>query len=192
MAEYNPFSSSVQPAGSVRRIRRLVTGLDPDGRSTVLIDDISPHANVSHGTPTYVATDLWRTETSPADNSGPLSDPLAGDGPRSVGPSPRGSVFRLLELPPDRDWRFDDDGTESKPLAFHTTSSIDYAVVLSGEIWAVMDAGEFQMSAGDVLIQRGTAHAWSNRSDAPCLIAFVLIGGTLCGQEPAVQDQPGR
>ena len=57
----------------------------------------------------------------------------------------------------------------------HRTRSIDYAIVLSGEIWAVMDEGETKMVAGDVLIQRGTNHAWANRSNVPCVVAFALI-----------------
>jgi quercetin dioxygenase-like cupin family protein len=57
----------------------------------------------------------------------------------------------------------------------HRTRSIDYAIVLSGEIWAVMDEGEIKMSPGDVFIQRGTNHAWANRSNGPCIVAFVLI-----------------
>jgi len=57
----------------------------------------------------------------------------------------------------------------------HRTRSIDYAIVLSGEIWAVMDVGETKLVAGDMLVQRGTNHAWANRSDAPCVIAFILI-----------------
>ena len=57
----------------------------------------------------------------------------------------------------------------------HRTRSIDYAIVLSGEIWAVMDVGETKLVAGDVLVQRGTNHAWANRSNAPCVVAFVLI-----------------
>ena len=57
----------------------------------------------------------------------------------------------------------------------HRTRSIDYAIVLSGEIWAVMDEGETKMVSGDMLIQRGTNHAWANRSNAPCVVAFVLI-----------------
>ena len=58
---------------------------------------------------------------------------------------------------------------------FHKTDSIDYAIVLSGEIWALMDEGEVLLKAGDVLIQRGTNHAWSNRTEQPCCVAFVLI-----------------
>jgi quercetin dioxygenase-like cupin family protein len=58
----------------------------------------------------------------------------------------------------------------------HTTSSVDYAVVMSGEIWAIVDTGETLLRAGDVLVQRGAAHAWANRTDKPCLVAFILIG----------------
>jgi uncharacterized cupin superfamily protein len=58
----------------------------------------------------------------------------------------------------------------------HKTRSIDYAIVLSGEIWALMDEGEVLMKAGDCLVQRGTSHAWSNRTDKPARVAFVLVG----------------
>ena len=109
----------------------------------------------------------------------PLRDPYDTDQPLSVGPPQNGTVFRTLGLPPDREWRFDAEGDEIPPLAFHTTRSIDYAIVLSGEIWAVLDATEVRMTAGDVLMQRGTSHAWSDRSDEPCLLALVLVGGNL-------------
>src|SRR2546428_13775258 len=66
------------------------------------------------------------------------------------------------------------DSTSATPM-MHKTASVDYAIVLAGEIWAVMDEGETCMKAGDVLIQRGTNHAWSNRSSAPALVAFVLV-----------------
>jgi len=62
---------------------------------------------------------------------------------------------------------------------FHSTASLDYAIVLRGFIWSVMDADERELTAGDVLIQRGTNHLWSNRCEQPCLVAFVLIGGTV-------------
>ncbi|MBU6529600.1 cupin domain-containing protein [Streptomyces mayonensis] len=178
MGAYNPFSADVEPAATTRKVRRLVTGVNADGRSTI-VDDSVVRGKVGHATPTYVATDVWRTESSPADNTSPYADPVAGDEARSVGPSKNGSVFRILELPPDQEWRFDTDGKEVKPLAFHTTESIDYAIVLNGEIWAVLDETEVRMTAGDVLVQRGTAHAWANRSQEPCVLAFVLIGGTL-------------
>lgn len=182
MADYNPFSSGVEPAPSTARVRRLVTGVDEQGRSTIVMEDVAKHATVGHGVPTYVATQLWRTETAPADNTGPVVDPYDTDQQLSVGPSEVGTVFRTLELPPDKDWRFDAAGNEVEPLAFHTTRSIDYAIVLRGEIYAVMDTTEVRMTAGDVLVQRGTRHAWANRSDEPCLLAFVLIGGNLPGE----------
>ena len=179
MADYNPFESEVEPAASTRRVRRLVTGVDADGRSTIVLEDEGRWAKAGHGVPTYVATDLWRTTTTPADNTAELHDPMATDAQLSVGPTESGTVFRTLELPPDADWRLDADGNETKPLAFHTTRSIDYAIVLSGEIYAVLDDTEVLMRTGDVLVQRGTAHAWSNRSTASCLMAFVLIGGNV-------------
>ena len=67
-----------------------------------------------------------------------------------------------------------DDDAET--AAMHETQTTDYAIVIEGEIWAVMDEGETKMSVGDVLVQRGTNHAWSNRSDKPAAVAFVLIG----------------
>jgi mannose-6-phosphate isomerase-like protein (cupin superfamily) len=179
VADYNPFSSGLEPAPSTRKVRRLVTGLTAEGRSTIVLEDVAKHAAVGHDSPTYVATQLWRTETAPADNTGPVVDPYDTDQELSVGPSAVGTVFRTLELPPDRDWRFDGEGNEIRPLAYHTTRSIDYAIVLSGSIWAVLDDTEVEMHAGDVLVQRGTAHAWSNRSTESCVMAFVLIGGNL-------------
>jgi quercetin dioxygenase-like cupin family protein len=67
-----------------------------------------------------------------------------------------------------------DRGAPRHP-GFHKTSSVDYAIVLAGEIHALMDEGEVLLKQGDVLVQRGTNHAWSNRSDAPAYLAFVLI-----------------
>ena len=68
------------------------------------------------------------------------------------------------------------DKTGARHPGFHKTASVDYAIVLSGEIYALMDEGETLLKQGDVLVQRGTNHAWSNRSDAPAVLAFVLIG----------------
>ncbi|WP_216216849.1 cupin domain-containing protein [Amycolatopsis aidingensis] len=186
MTDYDPFTSDVEPASGTHRVRRIVTGLGPDGASTVLLEDEGRWARTGHGTPTYVVTDLWRTYTTPADNSGPLRDPMDTDEKLSIAPTATGTVFRTLELPPDAQWRFDRDGNEIRPLAVHTTRSIDYAIVLSGEVWAVLDATEVRMQAGDVLVQRGTSHAWSNRSDEPCLMAFVLVGGNLPQEGSAV------
>ena len=108
-------------------------------------------------------------------------------------PPKNGSVFRIIEYPPDtRAARGDRAGSAPcrttapgrtshataaipRHAGFHKTDSIDYAIVLSGEIYALMDEGEVLLKTGDVLIQRGTNHAWSNRTDEPAYVAFVLI-----------------
>ena len=105
-------------------------------------------------------------------------------------PPPSGSIFRVVEFPPDatlagtfdRKAAFEGmgaghamDADASRHPGMHKTNTVDYAIVLSGEIWALMDEGETLMRAGDVLVQRGTNHAWSNRGTVPCLVAFILI-----------------
>ena len=109
-----------------------------------------------------------------------------------LAPPKNGTVFRVIEYPPDRqrlaalerERASADDGSghsaafdraSPRHPGFHKTSSVDYAIVLSGEIYALMDAGEVLLKAGDVLIQRGTNHAWSNRGDDSAYVAFVLV-----------------
>jgi quercetin dioxygenase-like cupin family protein len=82
----------------------------------------------------------------------------------------------MLELPPDSVW---EHVPGLKEMMYHSTASLDYGIVLAGEVWAVLDADERLMKAGDVLIQRGTAHSWSNRSGESALMAFVLVGGNV-------------
>jgi hypothetical protein len=159
---------------SVRRYRRLVTGLDDDGRSTVLSDGPCLHVQVVADTPTFAMTDLWRHEKVPVDNAGAADDGLGGRA--EISPPAEGSVFRIVEFPPDGHW--DTDGGARRDAMFHSTASLDYAIVLRGSIWSVMDADERELTEGDVLVQRGTRHRWSNRSDRPCQMAFVLIGGS--------------
>jgi hypothetical protein len=174
MPENIPLSGQrIEVAPSVQRFRRLVTGLDEEGRSTIVSDEQCSHVQVIADTPTFVMTDFWRHEQVPVDNAGPADDGL--DGPVAISPPDKGSVFRIVEFPPDSHW---DDGGGVRSRMFHSTPSLDYAFVLRGSIWSVMDADEREMTAGDVLIQRGTSHLWSNRSELPCLVAFVLIGGT--------------
>ena len=210
-------------------IRRVVTGHDAAGRSVFITDAPAPHVyNRAPGS--AVVTELWETRAMPADNSG--NDEVT-DHPFRLAPPRNGSVFRIVEYPPDkervaaleRQRASADDGSghgaalaseasgqrgnsivrahsasedareragDTRPEpgssaraafdrgsprhpGFHKTSSVDYAIVLSGEIYALMDEGEVLLKAGDVLVQRGTNHAWSNRTDAPAYLAFVLI-----------------
>jgi mannose-6-phosphate isomerase-like protein (cupin superfamily) len=166
--------------------RRVVTGHDANGRAVVLFDGESPHSFVLEKAGGLRLTEIWETRSSPADNSG-IRD--AGDHERRIEPVGGGSVFRIIEYPPDRqrlktldpERFFRDMGAQGADAAtrrhpgMHKTSTVDYCVVLSGEIWAVLDEGEVLLRAGDCLVQRGTNHAWSNRSEAPCVIGFVLI-----------------
>ena len=167
-------------------MRRVVTGHDASGRAVVLFDGESPHRFVLEQAGGLRLTEIWETRDSPADNSG-AGD--AGDHERRIEPVGAGSVFRVIEYPPDRERlkkldpdrffhamgaRAADAATRRHP-GMHKTNTVDYCVVLAGEIWAVFDSGEVLLRAGDVLVQRGTNHAWSNRTEEPCVIAFVLV-----------------
>ncbi len=169
-------------------IRRVVTGHNAEGLSVLVMDGTAPQ--VYRRSPgSAVVTELWETRGAPADNRGNAE---LTDHPFRLAPPKTGSVFRIVEYPPDRERlaalakerAAGDDGSghisaldrgSPRHPGFHKTHSVDYAIVLSGEIYALMDEGEVLLEAGDVLIQRGTNHAWSNRTDAPAYLAFVLI-----------------
>jgi len=171
-------------------IRRVVTGIDEAGRSIIKSDTAATRV-YRRGQEGLVITELWQTTSSPADNSS-SGDPA--DGQLRLMPPQQGSVFRIIEFMPD-ERRFgvaplkappaseDSSGIEAalkkgataRAPGFHTTNTTDYVVVLSGEIYALTDKDEVLLKAGDVLVQRGTNHAWSNRSKTPASLAFVLI-----------------
>ncbi|HYS58628.1 MAG TPA: cupin domain-containing protein [Burkholderiales bacterium] len=131
-------------------------------------------------------TELWETRSAPADNSGARD---AAEHERRIAPVGGGTVFRIIEYPPDSvrlktlapDSFFPEMGAQAADKAqrrhagMHKTNTVDYAIVLSGEIYAVLDESEVLLRAGDCLVQRGTRHAWSNRTEKPCVIAFVLV-----------------
>jgi mannose-6-phosphate isomerase-like protein (cupin superfamily) len=169
-------------------VRRVVTGHNAAGRSIFVMDGPAPHVYCRSPGSAEV-TELWETRGAPADNSGNAE---VTDHPFKLAPPKNGSVFRIIEYPPDKERlaalqaqrAAPDDGSghgdafdrgAPRHPGFHKTNSVDYAIVLSGEIYALMDEGEVLLKAGDVLIQRGTNHAWSNRSDKPATLAFVLI-----------------
>lgn len=170
-----------------RKVRRLVTGHDANGKSTFLMDDAATSVLVMESMGGLTVTDLWETVDSPADNTGTRDN---ADRQVHLEPAARGTIFRIVEFPPDSSWKAGadraaafaelkaahvaDDG-HSDP-GMHKTASVDYALVLDGEIWAVMDAGERLMRAGDALVQRGTNHAWANRTERNCRVMFVLCG----------------
>jgi quercetin dioxygenase-like cupin family protein len=139
------------------QVRRVVTGHDKSGRAVVKIDEISK--NVTSSRAGQSACVVWTTEAFPVNNTGE-----ADEGLRQVGTTLKnGTVFRVVEFGP---------GVAPRN---HRTDSIDYAVVLSGEIDMELDDSVVHLKTGDVLVQRGTIHNWINRGSQPCVIAFVLI-----------------
>ena len=161
-------------------IRRVVTGHDAGGKAVVLFDGAAP--KVRNPSKVIESTLMWTTDATPASNAG---DADAGDRDIGIGPSDGGSIFRVVEFRPDGDDPSDLDyigksgGAHAPEGArhpgMHKTDSVDYAVVMSGEIDMLLDEEEVHLTAGDVVVQRGTVHAWANRGTEPCVIAFVLI-----------------
>lgn len=139
------------------QFRRVVTGHDDDGRAVVKIDEIGK--NLASSRPGATAAVVWTTEGFPVDNTGEEDAGLRRTGTTLD----NGTVFRILELAP---------GVTPRN---HRTDSIDYAVVMSGEVDMELDDTSVHLKAGDVLVQRGTIHNWVNRGTVPCVIAFVLI-----------------
>ena len=140
-------------------LRRVVTGLDAEGRSCILIDGPASRT-------------IWSTDGAVADNSG-----MADTGGDKISFPTHGSRFVFVEFPPG----------DSKPM--HATDTIDYLVVISGEAVFITETGETTLRAGDVLVDRGVVHAWRNDGDQPCRLVNVLVpahpvakGATVTGE----------
>jgi hypothetical protein len=167
-----------------KTVRRIVTGHHADGRSTVLMDGPAP--NVKQRQAGNASTLLWVTDGSPAGVSG-----HADGAAREIGvpPPPRGSIFRLAEFPPGfgtslpgkevlKDLAIASDvlpGHRHPDPGVHRTRTIDYVVVLEGEISLLLDDSELHLKAGDVVVQQATNHAWINRGSAVCRLGMVFI-----------------
>lgn len=170
-------------------VRRVVTGLDDAGKSMIVEDGVHENRTAVPGIDSYVITDLWVTDGPLADN---LSRSDAGRRKMRIDPPKGGTVFRVAELPPDstwveeklatlrnsafHDWRGADVSYDDPRM--HQTATVDYIFVARGEVWAVLEEGETRLRAGDCLIQRGTCHAWHNRTDEPCLMICTLVSAT--------------
>jgi hypothetical protein len=176
---------------SLPPVRRIVTGIDANGRSYIAEDGVSPAMFAFDGRPGFRSNNIWRTSSSPASVG-------AGDSVlehRGLLPPKSGTLLRVIDIPPeDKDPEVRKRAAEavfaaiypdvkhnaanSRHPGMHITDTIDYAIVLQGELIAIMDEGETVMRAGDILIQRGTNHAWANRSGAIARIAFILVDGS--------------
>jgi mannose-6-phosphate isomerase-like protein (cupin superfamily) len=168
------------------RVRRVVTGHNAKGRSCFLIDGLAPNVKEMESMPGVALTDLWETTASPASNEGSAD---ATGRPVRLEPPKDGTLLRIVEFPPDSVWRgradagraFDSIGAGHAPDKAsddpmrHKTNTVDYIIVLKGEIYAIMDEGETLLKAGDILVQRGTNHSWSVRGNEPCIVAAILV-----------------
>ena len=136
----------------VSKVRRIVTGHDADGRAVFVGDE-----RLEEGP---LGAQIWSTAELPADNS----DPTDG-GRREIGiASPGGSAIRVMTIEPGH----------RSPM--HRTQTIDYGVVIEGSIGLELDDGATKtVGPGEVVVQRGTIHAWVNSTDRPCRIAFIVL-----------------
>jgi mannose-6-phosphate isomerase-like protein (cupin superfamily) len=175
------------------RVRRVLTGHDAEGRSIFIADGLAPNVKEMASMPGLALTDLWETAAAPASNSG---DKDAADRPVRLEPPRNGTLLRIVEFPPDSAWRQGADAkaafksigaghakdrASSDPM-MHKTSTVDYIIVLKGEIHAVMETGEKLLKAGDILVQRGTNHSWSVRGNEPCIVAAILVSAKPVGK----------
>jgi hypothetical protein len=175
---------------ALKPVRRIVTGIDAAGRSCIVEDGVSPALQTMPGREGFRNNNLWRTLDCPAPVN--AADSILEQ--RGVLPPARGTVLRVIDIPPENSnaaenrqqtaavfaSMFPDAHRSEDPTrhpGMHITDTVDYAILLEGELVAILDDGETVMRAGDVLIQRGTNHAWANRSNAVARIAFILIDG---------------
>jgi len=167
--------------------RRVVTGHDDNGKAIIESDGPAPNVRVREGAG-FVSTLLWVTDETPV-NAGLRID--RADRTIAVAPPANGSILRIVDFPPvtpevdamdgtalRRAMGVDHAGSAGAPgrhAYMHRTKSVDYGIVLSGEIDMLLDDSEVHLKAGDIVIQQATNHAWVNRSSDFCRIAFILI-----------------
>jgi hypothetical protein len=179
-------SSEIKTMPLSEDVRRVVTTVDENDKAVVLFDGANPH-KIVRANRASVSRLLWVTGESPADISGPQDRAAVATG---IAPPAGGSIFRIVDVPPtppeveklDAHYMQGTLGDHAPkrglpprhPL-MHRTRTVDYAIVMQGEIDMLLDDGEIHLKAGDVLIQQGTNHAWVNRGTEPCRIAFILI-----------------
>lgn len=178
---------------SLPPIHRVVTGHDADGKAIVASDGPLPTVAEIAAIPGTVFHEVWSTAGSPApvDNG---ADPTVG--PLMLPPPPQGTRIRFVDIPPDTA-EFIAEGAARMKAAFaqigdekastvrphsphplmHRTESVDYGIVIDGEMTLVLDDAEVLLRPGSVVVQRGTNHAWANRSGRPCRMLFVLVDG---------------
>jgi hypothetical protein len=177
-------------------VRRVITGTDSKGKSVFIAGTAPQHHDYLH-IPGMSSVQLWSTAADPVIPR-EFADPVARA--KSVLPSPGGTQFMVVTLPPDAVYMnpaFNPAAAHAENLevcpglaeqfepenpGMHTTDTVDYGIVLDGEIWLELDNGETQhLRKHDVIVQNGTRHAWRNRGAVAATLAFVLIGARRVG-----------
>jgi hypothetical protein len=173
--------------------RRIVTGHDAQGRSIIVSDGAPTNVVPNPADSDRGHINFWRTERVPADNT-VFADPMAGP-PCPLAPPKGGTMFRFFQIAPERNeaglsaaerntrmgQMFEAAGAADARVdtrrhpSMHKTDSVDYIVLLKGEVTALLDVGEVKMRPFDVLIQRGTNHGWVNHGEEPALLVAVLV-----------------
>ena len=185
MADQSSETNVIKPR--VAPVRRIVTGHNAQGRAVVISDGACLHVDAILGQEDHATTELWVTSV-PADNNA-SGDPVAL--PHRIQPPADSAVFRVVEFPSDKTFRaalrpdqvlVEDAARHGGSQMMHRTRSVDFVVVISGEIWCVMEEGEVMMQPGDTMVQRGTNHEWQNRTDKPARVAFVLVDASPLGE----------
>ena len=175
-------------------IRRVVTGHDANGKAIVISDGLTPRLTTNPLRPGHRSTEIWKTSATPVSISASEPDPTLE--PRTIQPPKNGTVIRIAELEPESDALlnvspehareiFKASGNEKASTwgrggrhpMMHRTETIDYVIILEGELVMLLDDGDVLLKQGDVVIQRGTHHAWSNRSGKKVRLMYVLIDG---------------
>ena len=192
------------------QIRRVVTGHDETGKAVVISDGYAPTVRSNPLRPGHLSVDIWKTSSAPVILEQDEPDPTLG--PRQIHPAPRGTVLRISEVGPEDEairnltpekarevFKASNNeaastfGRGGRHPMMHRTETVDYAVVLEGEITMLLDEEDVVLRAGDVVIQRGTNHAWSNRSGKPVRMLYVLIDGDFePGLEASIRKHDGR
>jgi len=139
----------------MKPVRRIVC-VDESGKSKAIQDGPAPDVQTDAARPGFSSTFIWATDSTPA------SIDTASEPAHVLTPPPGGSLCSVLSFPPER----------ASHRGMRKTRTLDFCLILEGEITLVLDTEEVHLKAGDTVVQRGTRHAWSNRSDAPCVLAI--------------------
>lgn len=182
-------------------IHRVVTGHQPDGNAVLASNGNLPTVVEIAAIPGTIFHEVWSTAGSPTPvDNGP--DPTLG--PLMLAPPKQGTRMRFVDIPPDTaeflahgaakmkgafaqigDEKASTVQAQSPHPLMHRTESVDYGIVIDGEMTLVLDDSEVLLKVGSVVVQRGTNHAWANRSGKPCRMLFVLVDGKY---DPAIGD----